>query len=362
MKLKLTIALIILIGCFCFAQQGINYKAVVKDGSGAILATTPVSIRFTIYEGAALTNAVYQETHTPTTDAKGIVIINIGEGILNVMGVFNNIDWGSDDHFLNTKINAGAGIVDLGTTAFKSVPYALYAETAGSATEAQTLADVIALGNSANGPITGLVTSHTLQSASHKGYVDDVISFKQTNLETQITDLLAQLADYEEQILEVTPASIGDMRKGGVVFWVDPEDNAHGLACSLTDQSSGIQWYNDTYVTIGTTYTEIGLGSYNTYQINVTQGLPYVNYASGISWQVAYGGLPSIDELQEMYLQRATINSVAIANGGVALSTGLYWSSSEFNNTGAYMKNFSNGVVTIEDKANTYRVRAIIPF
>lgn len=362
MKNAILILLLLLFTVCTYAQQVVNYKAIVKDGSGNILATTPVSIRFTIYEGVGLTNAVYQETHSPTTDANGIVIVNIGEGTLNVNGVFDTIDWGSDDHFLNTKINAGAGIVDLGTTAFKSVPYALYAEKAGSATEAQTLADVIALGNAANGRITDLVHTQILQSVARKLYVDDAISYKQTNLETQITDLLDQLADYEEQILELTPATIGDMRNGGVVFWVDPADNAHGLACSLTDQSSGIQWYKDTYVTIGTTHTEIGLGSYNTFQINVTQGTPYENYASGITWNVAQGGLPSIDELQEMYLQRATINSVALANGGVALTNGLYWSSSEFNNTGAYIKNFNNGVETIEDKADTYRVRAIIPF
>ncbi len=105
------------------AQQGINYKAIVKDGSGNIIANDLIVVQFTILQGVAETN-VYQETFTPTTDANGLVILNIGEGTV-VSGVFGDIDWGSDAHALKVEINTGGGLIDMGTTQFKTVPYAL---------------------------------------------------------------------------------------------------------------------------------------------------------------------------------------------------------------------------------------------
>ena len=61
------------------AQQGINYKALIKDNGGNVVANENITIQFQILEGAGMVN-VYQETHNPMTDAKGIVIVNIGEG------------------------------------------------------------------------------------------------------------------------------------------------------------------------------------------------------------------------------------------------------------------------------------------
>ena len=112
---------------FVNSQNGINYKALIKDDNGTVLASSPISIQFTIYEGAALTNNVYQESHTINTDANGFVIVNIGEGPTG--DDFNAINWSTDEHYLNVKINTGSGLVDLGTTQFMAVPYALNALT-----------------------------------------------------------------------------------------------------------------------------------------------------------------------------------------------------------------------------------------
>ncbi len=124
----ITTVLLFFIAISVTAQQGINYKALIKDGSGNVLASSPVSIQFIIYEGAALTNNVYQESHTINTDANGMVIVNIGEGTTS--DIFTDIDWGSDDHYLNVQINTGGGLTDMGTTQFKAVPFAKSALTA----------------------------------------------------------------------------------------------------------------------------------------------------------------------------------------------------------------------------------------
>ncbi|MCX7551850.1 tail fiber domain-containing protein [Xanthomarina sp. F2636L] len=137
MKTHITLLLAVLLSTICLAQNGINYKAIIKDNSGNVVANDLISVQFTILQGVAQTN-VYQENHTPTTDANGLIIINIGEGT-PVSGTFATIDWASDTTFLNTKVNTGTGLVDMGTTEFKTVPYAKNAETAKNVTGLEAL-------------------------------------------------------------------------------------------------------------------------------------------------------------------------------------------------------------------------------
>lgn len=126
MKIKLTL-LAVLLTIVSIAQTGINYKATIKNGNGNILSNEAIDIQFIIYEGAALTNNVYQESHTVITDANGLIMTNIGTGGQQG-GVFTDVDWNVADHFLNVQVDTGNGFVDLGTTQFMAVPYAKVAE------------------------------------------------------------------------------------------------------------------------------------------------------------------------------------------------------------------------------------------
>ncbi|MFD2823803.1 tail fiber domain-containing protein [Lacinutrix iliipiscaria] len=116
---------ILLLSSFGFAQDGINYKSIIKDNLGNVIANQTVDVQFTILQGVAQTN-VYQETHSPTTDVNGLLVVNIGEGTTS--DVFTDISWGDDDHFLNVQIDTGSGLTDMGTTQFMVVPYALHAK------------------------------------------------------------------------------------------------------------------------------------------------------------------------------------------------------------------------------------------
>jgi hypothetical protein len=139
MRTKITLVILFLtfVG---YAQNGIDYKAVIKDDLGNIVAGQSVGIQFTILEGA--TN-VYQEAHNPTTDANGITIINIGEGTV-VSGDFAAITWGSEAHFLKVDIDIEGGIAyePMATTQFKSVPYAITANKALTAVSADTATNI----------------------------------------------------------------------------------------------------------------------------------------------------------------------------------------------------------------------------
>lgn len=120
---------IVIFSITSFAQQGINYKAILKDSNGNVMTNTSIDVEFYILQGVAQT-VVYEESHTTTTDANGIFILNIGEGSPEGGSLFNAIDWASDEHFLNVQIDVGGNLIDFGTTSFQKVPYAFHANTA----------------------------------------------------------------------------------------------------------------------------------------------------------------------------------------------------------------------------------------
>ena len=82
-------------------------------------------------QGSATGTQVYSENHSVTTNDFGLVNLQIGQGTI-LSGDFSTIDWGNDSYFLNIQIDQGSGFVDMGTQQFISVPYAMYAKTAGS--------------------------------------------------------------------------------------------------------------------------------------------------------------------------------------------------------------------------------------
>ena len=120
MKTKLTI-IAFLIALASIAQNGINYKALIKDTNGNILNTQGIDMVFSIqYEG----NTIYSELQQIVTDNNGIAIATIGEGS-SITGVFDTITWDIGNLDLNVQIDFGDGLVDFGTSKFNLVPYAI---------------------------------------------------------------------------------------------------------------------------------------------------------------------------------------------------------------------------------------------
>ena len=115
---------------FAFAQapQKINFQSILRNSSGEIVANKAVNLRISLLAGSANGSNVFTETHAKTTDASGLISIQIGMGTL-VSGVFNNINWGNLVHFikLEADFNGGTTYELLGTQELMSVPYALYA-------------------------------------------------------------------------------------------------------------------------------------------------------------------------------------------------------------------------------------------
>ncbi len=111
--------------------EKISYQAIVRNSSDAILANANIGMQISILEGSSNGTAVYVETQTPTTNANGLVSIEIGNGTI-ASGSFNAIDWANNNYFVKTEIdlNGGTSYTITGTSQLMSVPYALHAKTA----------------------------------------------------------------------------------------------------------------------------------------------------------------------------------------------------------------------------------------
>jgi hypothetical protein len=141
---------------------------------------------------------------------------------------------------------------------------------------------------------------------------------------------------------QIDEAQIGQFRGAGVVFWVDPADNYKGLVCAIEDQNSGskIRWSNGSTINTGATETAIGSGLANTDAIILAQGATETSYAAGIARAYTGGGfndwfLPSKDELYQMVVHRAIINSTANSNAGANFPIHV-WSSTQHHYSYGY--------------------------
>ncbi len=130
---RITFTLIVaLFGIAAIAQTPdlISYQAVVRDASNMLVASQSVGVQVSVLETTAAGTAVYVETHTVTTNANGLATFQIGGGTV-VSGVFADIEWGGDDHFLKVETDptGGTNYTISGTSQLLRVPYALSARS-----------------------------------------------------------------------------------------------------------------------------------------------------------------------------------------------------------------------------------------
>jgi len=116
--------------------EKINYQMVIRNNSNSLVTNTNVGIRVRIHSGFPTpNNIVYQETHSLNTNYQGLVNFIIGGG-QNPSTSFANINWGASNtqYWLDmgVAIGGGANYQPYGSQQFVSVPYALYAKTAGA--------------------------------------------------------------------------------------------------------------------------------------------------------------------------------------------------------------------------------------
>ncbi len=114
------------------SPEGFKYQAVVRDAGNLILSSQAVGMQLTIQQGSIGGTAVYTETFAPTTNAYGLVNLEIGSGTST--DDFSTIDWANGPYFMETAVDVtgGTSYSVMGTSQLMSVPYALYANTSGN--------------------------------------------------------------------------------------------------------------------------------------------------------------------------------------------------------------------------------------
>ncbi len=110
------------------APQRINFQSVLRNTTGEIVSNKAVSLRISILSDSITGTAVYVESHARTTDAGGLLSLQIGSGTAPSRD-FATINWGNSVHFIKLEVDFSGGnnYVLLGTQELMSVPYALYA-------------------------------------------------------------------------------------------------------------------------------------------------------------------------------------------------------------------------------------------
>ena len=115
------------------SPEKMSYQAVVRNSSNALVTNQPVGVKITILQGSATGTPVFAETHTPTTNANGLINIVIGTGSPAINGLLDVV-WSTGPYFIKTEIDPAGGTAYsiTSTSELLSVPYALYAKKAES--------------------------------------------------------------------------------------------------------------------------------------------------------------------------------------------------------------------------------------
>ena len=306
---------------FAQAPQKMSYQAVIRTSSNLLTFNQIVGMRISVLQGSPTGTVAYSEIQTPSTNANGLVNLEIGTGSV-ISGTFTAINWANGPYFIKTETDptGGNAYTIVGTNEFMSVPYALFSANVTPGPAGAT---------GPQGPI-GLV-----------GPPDNL-------------------------------HYIGELFGGGIVVKVYKILGIeHGLIAGLTDLSSGMPWATASYTSLsvsgGATNPVDGLANSNAIVSDVGAGN---TYAAGLCRASTVGGfndwyLPAVLELQDCIDAASIINRIIGNSNGIYLALSpRYWSSTQTGPTGAWYQATSYLYLGSYStyKNNTYRVRAVRRF
>ena len=104
-----------------------SYQAVIRNSNDSLLISTPLGMRISLVQGTPTGIVVFSETQTATTNANGLVSIQIGMGTA-VSGTFAGINWAAGPYYVKTEtdLSGGTNYTITSSNEILSVPYALF--------------------------------------------------------------------------------------------------------------------------------------------------------------------------------------------------------------------------------------------
>jgi hypothetical protein len=159
---------------------------------------------------------------------------------------------------------------------------------------------------------------------------------------------------YGNELSFMPVIAVGQSYQGGTVIFVNNKGD-HGIIAAFADLDTA-QWGCSGTTISGADGTAIGTGFGNTDKI--TSQCPTAGIAARLCSDYVSGGysdwfLPSYDELATLYLNRRLFNNLA---------AGIYWSSSQNNNSSAFCRSFSSTSTTVSLKTTYAHVRPVRAF
>ena len=288
------------------APSGFTYQSVLRDANNDLIINTAVGTQISILQTTSAGTAVYVETHTASTNANGLLTLQVGAGSAQ-SGTFGGIDWSAGPYFIKSETDptGGSGYTITGTSELLSVPYALHAKTAESVTSTCGLS----IGDTYQGGIIfyldasgchGLIAAPGDQSTGIRWYAG-TFGFTQAKGD----GIYAGKAN--TSIIIAAQVAIGD-----------DGDNYAARLCNELIISDGGTAYGDWY-------------------------------------------LPSKYELNLMYENIGQGNALGLGNVG-GFTNYDYWSSTEYDNVNAWIQAFYYGIQLANNKNYIIYVRAVRAF
>jgi hypothetical protein len=357
---------------FAQAPQKMSYQAVIRNSSNALIRSTPVGMRISVLQGSSTGTAVYIETQRPSTNANGLVSLEIGTGTV-ISGTFAAINWAAGPYFIKTETDPTGGTVYTiaGTNELLSVPYALYAANGGTPGPTGATGPPGPTGltgpTGATGPAgpTGLtgatgppgpsgLTGPTGATGPEgptgltgpTGPTGATGPAGPTGL-TGATGTAGPIGGFTHYL--------GETFDGGIIFYLYKGSDSieHGLIVALTESGS-VAWQTSPTL-VNADRTEDGV--YNTALMTGSPAKTYIT-SLGAGWY-----LPSIDELGLLFYNRYSAQKALRAGGSTLLSnTAYYWSSTEYFSSDAYTFTFNNGYPGNSGKTSAGIARGIRAF
>ncbi|HEV2832361.1 MAG TPA: hypothetical protein VGW31_10320, partial [Hanamia sp.] len=116
--------------------QQLNYQGIARNASGNPITYQNITVRLSILDNALGGQTVYQETRRVRTNYVGLFNIVIGSaGATNISGTMAGVNWSTGKKSLKLEMDPHGlnNFNPVGNTELQSVPYALSASPAGTA-------------------------------------------------------------------------------------------------------------------------------------------------------------------------------------------------------------------------------------
>lgn len=287
----------------CQTPDLIGYQAIIRKNDNSLVSNQKIGIEISILEKSISGNQVFVELQSPTTNANGLVTLNIGEGT-SVLGTLNKINWGNGPYFVKTRIDVKGGnnYTLESNSQLLSVPFSFYSE------KARTL------------------TKHFIGEYFQGGIIFDVYNGTDGNEH----GLIVSLNDVSNGTVwsNVGSSLIGN---GAQSLW-NGQENSNAITKQSGHSASAAQICND------------------------------YDYNGFSDWY-----LPSIDELNLLRNGRYYINKIADNDGDpltVSITHfDYYWSSTEAKANTAFVFQFGTGdIATVGKNSALYHIRAVRKF